>query len=125
MHNMLNSNKAQFFILTTVVIIGVFYTMSRYINPYSFIDTSEPYKGTEILMFDNIVNKAIKTIEISNTTNIANHMSMYKDFVENKTADQGYVLNFNYTIDGSEVNVSMFLISETKTLKTSFSENVS
>ena len=125
MHNMLNNKKAQFFILTTVIIVGVFYTMSKYINPYTFIDTSEPFYGTEILMFDNIANKAVKTIDISNTTNIADHMSLYKSFVENKTSDEGYILNFNYTIDGNQVNVTMFMVSETTKLKTSFTQTVS
>ena len=90
-----------------------------------FSDTYDPFYGTEVWMFDNIANKAVKTIEISNTTNIASHMSLYKSFVENKTADEGYILNFNYTIDGSQVNVSMYMISETTKLKTSFTQTVS
>ena len=59
------SKKAQFFVLTTVVIVGVFYSLSRSIDPYTFVDTSKAAYGGEILFFDNVKDKAIETVIIS------------------------------------------------------------
>ncbi|MCD6226828.1 MAG: hypothetical protein J7J93_03510 [Candidatus Aenigmarchaeota archaeon] len=119
MHNSLG-NKAQFFILTTVVIVGVFYTLSKYINPYSFIDTSKAAEQGEYFFFDNIQGKAVKTIELSNPDNLNDNLAAYKNFAENMAAENGYILDLNYTIVTNQVIIDMFMISEKITLKSSF-----
>ncbi len=125
MHN-LSSKKAQFFILTAVIIVGVFFTLSKYISQHSFIDTSEAVSGAEVFMFENIVDKANKTVQISNVTNIQTRLSTYSDFVEEIAADRGYRLAFNYTVDLgvplATFNIS--LMSEKYTLSTGFSESI-
>ncbi len=113
-------NKAQFFILTTVVIVGVFYTLSKYINPYSFIDTSKAVEQGDYFLFDNIHGKAVKTIELSDSDNLNDNLAAYKNFVENMAAENGYILDFNYTIATDKVIIDMFLISEKLTSKSSF-----
>jgi len=121
MHN-LSSKKAQFFILTTVVIVGVFYTLSKYINPYSFVDTSQAMIGGEESFFDNVKEKAIKTVSISSkdTDTLKNNLGNYRDFVERMASDKGYDLSFNYTVETTNVNMRMVLVSQKITLKSNF-----
>jgi len=119
----LSNKKAQFFILTTVVIVGVFYTLSKYINPYAFIDTSRAASGSETFFFDNVKEKAIKTVEISNETELESNLNQYKNFVEEMASEKGYNLNFKYNIIStgpSIVDFNMILISERMTLKSNF-----
>ena len=118
----LSSKKAQFFILTTVVIIGVFYTLSKYINPYAFIDTSRAASGSETFFFDNVKEKAIKTVKISlpDDGNLTANLRDYKIFVEKMASDKGYNLNFNYNVSSTKVDFDMILMSERMTLKSNF-----
>ena len=118
----LSSKKAQFFILTTVVIVGVFYTLSKYINPYAFIDTSRAAPGGETFFFDNVKEKAIKTVKISlpDDGNLTANLIEYKIFVEKMASDKGYNLNFNYNISLTKVDFDMILMSERMTLKSNF-----
>jgi hypothetical protein len=120
----LSSKKAQFFILTTVVIVGVFYTLSKYINPYAFIDTSRAASGSETFFFDNVKEKAIKTVKISlpdpDNGNLTANLMDYKNFVEKMASDEGYNFNFNYNVTSTKVDFSMVLTSERMTLKSNF-----
>ena len=125
MFPMLNSSskKAQFFILTTVVIVGVFYTLSKYINPYAFIDTSKAVSGSETFLFDNVKEKAIKTVQVSNETELESNLNQYKIFIERMASDKGYSLNFDYEVLENTVEFNMVLTSERMTLKAGFTED--
>jgi dihydroxyacetone kinase DhaKLM complex PTS-EIIA-like component DhaM len=121
MHNS-SSRKAQFFILTTVVIVGVFYTLSKYINPYAFVSTSEPIIEGEESFFDNVKDKTIKTVTISSRDDatLKNNLEKYKNFVINMSSEKGYDLSFSYTVGSTNVNVSMVLLSQKTTLTSKF-----
>jgi hypothetical protein len=119
----LSSKKAQFFILTTVVIVGVFYTLSKHINPYAFIDTSKAASGSETFFFDNVKEKAIKTVQISNGTELESNLNQYKNFVERMASDKGYSLNFDYEILENTVDFHVVLTSERMSLEADFTEN--
>ncbi len=122
-YHMLNSSsrKAQFFVLTAVMIIGIFYTLSKYINPYAFIDTSGAAEGSEEFFFDNVKEKAIRTVEIANSTKLNETLETYKNFVEKLASDKGYNLVFYYDVNQTHVNINMVLMSQRKTLRSSFS----
>ena len=119
-----SSKKAEFFILTTVVIVGVFYTLSKYINPYAFIDTSTAVEGDEIFFFDNVKEKAVKTIKISDQSNLVNNLGTYKDYVEDLSSEKGYSMVFNYKYNTTTNTVSFYmsLTSQEYTLKANFTE---
>ena len=112
--------KAEFFVLTTVVIVGVFYTLSKYINPYAFVDTSKAAMGREIFFFDNMKEKAIKTVEISDSTELNDNLQEYANFVKDMASEKGYSLVFNYTVETSTVDINMVLMSQKYTLKANF-----
>lgn len=114
--------KAEFFVLTAVVIVGAFYTLSKYINPYSFVDTSKAVESDEFFFFENVKEKAIKTVRIGgDDATLGNNLEEYKNFVRRMASEKGYILDFNYTIQPTYVNISMLLISESKTISSSFS----
>lgn len=114
------SRKSQFFILTAVVIVGVFYALSRNINPFSFIDTSSPAQGDEIFFFNNVKEKAVKTVEISSPDELITNLATYKNFVQGVARDKEYILVFDYTVTDTDVDFSMTLTSKRMTLKSDF-----
>lgn len=116
----LSGRKAQFFILTTVVIVGAFYALSKYINPYVFVDTSRAGAGGEVFFFDNVKEKAIKTVEISIPTELESNLNEYKNFVEGMAGEKGYNLVFNYTVKTGTVDMGMVLMSQRYTLRGNF-----
>lgn len=115
-----SGKKAQFFILTTVVIVGVFYVLSKYLTPYSFIDTSRAVEDGEIFFFNNVKEKAVKTIEISVPAELRDNLEEYKQFVEDMAGEKGYDLSFDYNPRPLEVDIDMILLSQKYTLKSSF-----
>lgn len=120
----LSNKKGQFFILTTVVIVGVLYTLSKSISPYSSIDTSRVVSGDEIFFFNNVKNKTVKTIGLSDSTTIQNNLVEYKKLVEEMSNKKGYSFVFNYTIDSAPntVTLRMLMMSEKYTLFSEFNE---
>jgi len=122
MHILLNK-KAQFFILTSVVIVIVFYTLSKYINPYSFIDTSKAAENDDVFFFENVKEKAVKTVKISVPLNLENNLGEYDNFVENMASEKGFNLAFGYDVLSDKVDFSMVLTTERSTLTSSFSVN--
>jgi len=119
-----SSKKGQFFIMTSVMIVGVFFTLSKYVNQYSFIDTSAAAEGAEIMMFENIRDKAIKTVQISDTNNINGRLNSFADFVERVVAARGYTLAFNYTTATGIAVMNMSLMSQKYTLRSGFQEPI-
>ncbi|MEM5801144.1 MAG: hypothetical protein QW350_01345 [Candidatus Aenigmatarchaeota archaeon] len=117
------SNKAQFFILTAVVFAGLFYTLSKYITPYSFIDTSKYAYYQEIFIFNNIKEKAIKTVEITQKNNpddLFNNLKAFRDYSQKVARDNGYILFFEFDNTTTTVSFNITLSSEKITLTTSF-----
>jgi len=119
-----SSKKAEFFILTTVVIVGVFYSLSKYINPCAFVDTSKAASEGETTFFDNVKEKAIKTVEISPPDELNSNLNDFKNFVEDMASERGYNLGFYYwnktEATGNYVYIDMVLTSEKYTLKGNF-----
>ncbi len=72
-------------------------------------------------MFDNIKDKAIKTVRVSNTTNLKSRLTEYKNFVEKMVADRGYTLYFEFKNTTEVVSFNMTLISERYVLRSDFS----
>jgi hypothetical protein len=108
------------------MIVGVFFTLSKYVSQYSLIDTSEAAEGAEVFMFENIKEKAIKTVQISNVTNIEDRIIIYRDFVEEMVSERGYTLSLNYLIDPvtDTITISMDFMSERYSLTSTFSEPI-
>ena len=97
MPNSLKSRKAQFFILSAFAIITAIYFISKWIEPYTIIDTSSVALMEEPFIFNNIVEKADQTVLISKSAEDLNYnLEEYKSFVLSYVLSKGYSLSFDY-----------------------------
>ncbi len=106
--------KAQFFILSAIIITSFMYIISRWVEPSNIIDTSSPILLDEPFIFNNILEKAK---EVVNSTRYCEDLMLnldeYKNFVENFVAEKGMTLNFTYVITScSRVDLYINLLSK-------------
>jgi hypothetical protein len=96
MLNSLKSRKAQFFILSAFAIITAIYFISRWIEPYTIIDTSSVVLMEEPFIFNNIVEKANETIYISKSPEgLRYNIEEYKQFVEEYALGKNLKITFD------------------------------
>jgi len=99
------NRKAQFYILTAIVIVTIIYFMSKWMEPYTIIDTSSVVLNEQPFLLNNIVEKADATVAGSNnmeelTYNLQEYSSFVKDYATKKgfASDMGYqILDQNLT----------------------------
>jgi hypothetical protein len=95
---LLKSKKAEFFVVSTVAIVSIFFILSKYMGPQTLVDTSSAVLN-EPFIFDNIVEKAEETVKISkNCEELAYNLDEYKNFVESFFSRQNIKIDLNYTI---------------------------
>jgi len=96
--SLLKSKKAEFFVVSTVAIVSIFFILSKYMGPQTLVDTSSAVLN-EPFIFDNIVEKAEETVKISkNCEELAYNLDEYKNFVESFFSRQNIKIDLNYTI---------------------------
>ena len=64
--NLLSSKKAQFFVLSALIIVSILLLVSRWLEPLSIIDTSSVVLAEESFVFNNVKEKAVSTVQLSN-----------------------------------------------------------
>jgi len=98
-HSLLKSRKAQFFILSAVAIVTIIFFVSRWLEPYTIVDTSSIALKDEFYIFDNIVEKIKETVRTSkDCEELKYNLDEYKNFVDNFAAEKNYKMDFYYTI---------------------------
>jgi hypothetical protein len=96
MHSLLRSRKAQFFVLSAFAIVTVIYFISRWIEPYTIIDTSAVVLMEEPFIFNNIVEKANETVYISRSPEeLRYNIEEYKQFVEEYALRKNLKITFD------------------------------
>lgn len=99
MHSLLKSKKAQFFILSAFAIITILYLISRWIEPYTIIDTSSVVFQEAPFIFNNIKEKIAATVIGSKSCeDVRFNLEEYKNFIKSYALEKGYDLELNYTI---------------------------
>ena len=84
------SQKAQFFVLSALIIVGILYFISQWLEPYTIIDTSAVATSDELFIFNNIKSKAKETVRISKSTEeLTYNLQEYKNFIENYAFEKG------------------------------------
>jgi len=116
----LSSCKGQFFIITVVGIIIILYAMSRIFSPYTIPDLSEAVMHNEVFFFNNVKEKLIKTIEISECEELNNNIEEFKNFTYTIATENGYKLRIFYNITDCDVYGKITLTSETMELSSDF-----
>lgn len=91
--------KAQFFLLTGFVIASIFYLVSRWMEPYTIIDTSMVAMNNEPFIFSNIKQEALDIVATSKSCfDLVNNLQEYEDYVENY-AFKKLIVYFDFTIE--------------------------
>lgn len=122
----LSSRKAQFFVLSAFAIVSVLYFISRWIEPYTIIDTSAVVLMDEPFIFNNIKEKAVEVVEISKDCDeLAYNLEEYENFVKDFTSAKNLDLTFTYDITEPcdtdlETSFDISLVSPTAKLESSF-----
>jgi hypothetical protein len=102
MHSLLKSKKAQFFVLSAFAIVSIIYFVSRWMEPYTIIDTSSVVSVEEPFIFNNIVEKANETIYTSKSSDdLQYNIQEYKNFVEGYASSK----NLQIIFDTSKLNI--------------------
>ncbi|MEM5879544.1 MAG: hypothetical protein QXU74_03575 [Candidatus Aenigmatarchaeota archaeon] len=126
MHNLLNSKKAQFFVLSAFAIIVTIFSLSQWIEPYTITDTSSIVMREDFFIFNNIVEKAKETVNLSkDCEELKFNLEEYKAFVEDFASSKTLSLNLDYIIiscdsSGAQVSFNIILISPSSQIKKSF-----
>ena len=102
MRNSSNSkrlNKAQFFILSAFVMVTILFVISQFIQPSGIFDTSSAVLMDEIFTFNNIKEKTIELVKISDSCSELNtNLEEYRQFVESFVTQKNARLVYNFDI---------------------------
>lgn len=125
MHKSLSS-KAQFFILSTLIIVISLFFLSRWIEPFLIIDISRIILKEEVFVFNNLKEKSLEVVKISKSCEeLKFNLEEFKIFAEKFCAEKGFSLEFNYTFSCETLPVfitfSMNLTSEEMRLEAEYS----
>lgn len=105
----LRNKKAQFFVLSAFAIISIIFFVSRWIEPFTIIDTSAIALTEEPFVFNNIVEKAQATVTSSkDCDDLKFNLEEYKNFAREFVSKKNYQLIFDYVVDceGSSADVN-------------------
>lgn len=120
-------SKGQFYLLTAVVLVGFFFLLSKYINPYAFIDSSKPISDDEIFFFNNVKDTAEKTVSLHYGPVLGIDQKLKSDLdalVERETdlaGEKGYIFLMSHDVRPNRVNFLMALVSDKYILNSTFS----
>jgi len=127
MRNLSSSRKAQFFVLSAFAIVSVLYFVSKWMEPYTIIDTSAVALREEPFIFNNVKEKAVEIVKNSkDCEDLAYNLDEYKNFVKDFSSIKNLDLNFSYTITNPcnsnllETSFDIRLVSPTVKLGSSF-----
>ncbi|MEM5853460.1 MAG: hypothetical protein QXG39_05215 [Candidatus Aenigmatarchaeota archaeon] len=94
-----SSKKAQFFILSAVIIISIIFMISQWIEPYTIPDTSSIAMEEVFFVFNNVKEKVVETVMKSKDCEDLNfNLGEYKTYAEKFASTRTFNLNLNYSI---------------------------
>jgi hypothetical protein len=119
MHSLLRSRKAQFFLLSAFAIVTIAFFVSKWIEPYTIIDTSSVILNEETFLFNNIKEKSEEVIKGGKSCEeLKYNLEEYKNFVEDYTSKKNYKLDFDYVVsscnDGPPLSSKVVIYSRLK-----------
>ena len=95
----INSQKAQFMIITAFAMVSIFYLISKWIEPYNLLDTAEVVLIEEPFVFNNIKEKALDLVNTSKSCEeLVDNLEEYKIFIEDY-AFKKLIVYFDYTVE--------------------------
>jgi hypothetical protein len=92
-------NKGQWFLISAVIVTGVFLAMSTLFKTYSLVDPSLSARNNEDFYFNNVKDKFYDVVARSDCTNMDTNLRDFKTFTAREVGTMGYLLLMNYTAD--------------------------
>ena len=93
------SSTGQWFIVSAVMVTGVFLVISNLFKTYSLVDTSDPARADEDFHFRNINQTFYDIVKGSDCSNMDKNIREYRTFAEREMNNLGYRFFLNYTIN--------------------------
>ena len=119
--------KAQFFVLSAFIIITILFVISQFLQPSGVFDTSSIVFTDEIFIFNNVKEKAIEVVQVSeNCNSLSSNLNEYKKFTEDfvRQRNANIILEYNITspcIDSiRQTNFYIYLVSTRSTIDSTF-----
>jgi hypothetical protein len=94
------AKKAQMFIITTLFLVGLIFSVQQLIFQYTALDLSAPFRENNIYLLQNtkeIINKTIRTTP--DCSNFATNLRELKDFLDKRIPRGGYSLSLGYRLN--------------------------
>ena len=120
-------SKAQFFVLSAFIIITILFIISQFLQPAGVFDTSSLIFTDEIFIFNNVKEKAIEVVQISEDCNsLSENLDEYKEFTQDfvRQRNANLILEYNITAPCSDAvrqtNFYMYLVSTRSTVESTF-----
>jgi len=94
--------KAQMFIITTIFLIGLVFSVQQLMFQYTALDLSAPFRENNIYVLQNTKNIINTTIRSTHDcTDFIAKMKELKDFLDRRIPRGGYSLSLGYTLNCS------------------------
>ena len=95
----LRVQKGQFLIITALVMVTVFYLVSRWMNPFTIPDTAEIILQEEPYIFNNIKEESLQLVNKSKSCEeLSQNLDEYKTYIEDY-AFKKLIVYFDYTLE--------------------------
>lgn len=93
------SSKAQFFVLTAFAIVTIVFFISKWVEPFTIIDTSQLIFAEESFVFNNIAEEVKETIDTSEScADLQFNLQEYEQFVQDFVLEKGWTFDFDYDV---------------------------
>lgn len=120
MNNIFKDKRAEFFIISAVIIASILMSVQGLFSGYSKVDFMEPIKSRETYTFRNI-REQIKKTNASNCDNLRRKLVEFRKMAEESVKERGYGFDMNLsTCTSGNISVDMNLISSDYNIKDNF-----
>ncbi len=105
--------KGQWFLISAVIAVGAFLSISVYFRDYFAMDSSEVLRVNEEYHFSNINQQFDSVVSQSNCANLDINLKEFEAFSEKSMAELGYFLYIKHKINscsGSEKSVAKQMV---------------
>lgn len=104
-------SKAQFFLISAVIIISIFSTISQYITDYAKVDLTKSYETQELQYISQIKSSLLSTVSAAPCERLDAELNATEGIIKNKLAGHGIVFDAKHTIVGCGVSFSFNITS--------------
>ena len=95
----LRVQKGQFLIITALVMVTVFYLVSRWMDPFTIPDTAEIVLQEEPFIFNNIKEESLQLVNKSKSCEeLIDNLNEYETYLEDY-AFKKLIIYFDYTLE--------------------------